>query len=177
MIWIDVYPAGENLTHTTYTRPRAGHIWQPFTKLPRGRNRSATPGMMFWFSLGLFGLTIVLGYLILPPFWQPWSSGYSSSKCSLSYVDLLSPIYQHVVSTIWYLLNRAKMIRSLIDTDGTTTLEPRISTYHSLTLSSDDTPLSPSCLVQSQNKPTVPNHQPYHSSIQFFPQTTRGLKH
>jgi hypothetical protein len=60
----------------------------------------------------------LLGYLILPPFCQPWSSGYGSSKCPLSYVSLLGPIYQHAVSITQYLLDEAKGIRSLIDTDG-----------------------------------------------------------
>jgi hypothetical protein len=145
-IRIDVHHTGENLTHKRYARPRIiGHVWQPFTKLPRGQNCSATPGMKSWFPLRSSSPLIVLGYLILPPFYQPWSSGYSLSKCSLSYIGLLSLIYQHVVNIVWYFLNRAKMTRSIIDIDGGTTLEPWISTYHSLTFLSDDTPPFPSC--------------------------------
>jgi hypothetical protein len=117
-IRIDVLPIGENLTQITYVGPQACHVWQLFTKLSRGRNRSTTPGMKSWFSLGSSGPAVVLGYLILPPFCQPWSSGYSSSKCLLSYVGLLGPIYQHAVNTVQYLLDRAKAMRSLIDIDG-----------------------------------------------------------
>jgi hypothetical protein len=47
---------------------------------------------------------------------------------------------------------RAKIMRFLINTDGATTLEPRISMYQSLTFPSHGTLLFSSCLVQSQIK-------------------------
>jgi hypothetical protein len=47
-IRINVHSTGENLTHTAYAHSRAGHIWQPFTKLQQGQNCSVTPGMKFW---------------------------------------------------------------------------------------------------------------------------------
>jgi hypothetical protein len=94
------------------------HVWQPLTKLQRGQNRSATPGMKSWFQLGSSGPVIVLGYLILSLFCQPWSSGYDSSKCPPSYIGLLDSIFQYAVSIVRYLINRAKMMRSSLNTDG-----------------------------------------------------------
>jgi hypothetical protein len=93
VIWIDVYPTGENLTHMTYVRPWTGHVWKPFIKLLRDQNRFTTHGMKPWFTLGSSSLIVILHYLILPPFCQPCSCDYGSSKQLLSYVGLLGLIY------------------------------------------------------------------------------------
>jgi hypothetical protein len=60
--------------------------------------------------MGSSGPIVVLGNLILPPFCQPWSSSYGSSKCTLTYVGLVGFIYQHAVSIVQNLLNMTKMM-------------------------------------------------------------------
>jgi hypothetical protein len=74
--------------------------------------------------IGIPGLTIILSNLILPPFHWPWSSSYGSSKQLLSYTSLMGPIYQCVVNTVQYLLNKANNGQSFIDIDGAMILEP-----------------------------------------------------
>jgi hypothetical protein len=74
--------------------------------------------------IGIPGLTIIMGNLILPPFHWPWSSSYGSSKQLLSYTSLMGPIYQCVVNTVQYLLNKANNGQSFIDIDGAMILEP-----------------------------------------------------
>jgi hypothetical protein len=104
-IRIIVHPTGENLT-TWHTRALGQTT---YGNLSQSSHEAQIASLQLGWSFGSrwdhLGPAVILGYLILLPFYQSWSSGYDSSKQLLSYICLLGPIYQHAVSIVQDLLN------------------------------------------------------------------------
>jgi hypothetical protein len=129
MIWIDVHPAGKNLTNTTYTLPTPVHVRPAYVSC----GRSSYMATFYESSTGLDRCAALkkkcsrlhlLARLSGP--WDPpqflsqhshWSSALKPSTCRRQTIRFTGPYHWHVIST-FNTCSRVPTPRSLTDTGG-----------------------------------------------------------
>jgi hypothetical protein len=134
-----------NLTNMTYACLRIGHVWQPFIMILYGRSGSHLSLVHIFHAIPHAGLSMGGPYTI-PMLISRGMVGYHPITTIIELHRFTRP-YKSGMQSI-----HNQMLIQALTTNGpqstharATTLEPRISTYHSPSFPSDDTPLSTSC--------------------------------
>jgi hypothetical protein len=137
---------GINQTNTTYTCPQTCHVWQPCAMILYGRSESHLSLVHVFHVIPHSGLSVGGSYTISVLI----SRGIVGYHPITTIIELRS--YKSSMQSVKYqMLAQGSNTNGHQSTQaGATTLEPRISTFLSLTLPSCDTPLSPSCPARSQ---------------------------